>query len=130
MTKKKGKPINFDLLVKFFIRHYDIPTKSDIEKLVARMDRLENLIISTAEGGLGKKASGKNTGKGKATRGKSAMTAADTVLEIIRSFREGVGFVDIQARTGFEEKKLRNIIFRLNKTGKIERKERGIYIAV
>jgi DNA-binding transcriptional regulator PaaX len=40
----------------------------------------------------------------------------------------GKGFGDIQIQTGFGEKKLRNIIFRLHKTGKIKRKTRGIYI--
>jgi hypothetical protein len=39
-----------------------------------------------------------------------------------------VGFADIKSRTGYEEKKLRNIIFRLNKIGKIKRKERGVYV--
>ena len=39
------------------------------------------------------------------------------------------GFSDIQAKTGFGDKKIRNIIFRLNKIGKIKRKSRGIYIA-
>jgi DNA-binding transcriptional regulator PaaX len=40
-----------------------------------------------------------------------------------------LGFAEIQAKTGFDEKKIRNIIFRLNKTGKIKRKTRGIYVA-
>ena len=53
----------------------------------------------------------------------------DIVLDTIKNSNQGLGFVEIQAKTGFDEKKIRNIIFRLNKTGKIKRKQRGIYIA-
>ncbi len=54
---------------------------------------------------------------------------ADITLDVIKRFRKGAGFAEIQARTGFGEKKLRNIIFRLHKMGKIVRKSRGIYLA-
>ena len=66
----------------------------------------------------------------KMNRKKSSAPASDKVFEIIKRFKSGVGFADIQSRTGFDEKKLRNIIFRLNKFGRIERKSRGIYIAL
>jgi DNA-binding transcriptional regulator PaaX len=62
-------------------------------------------------------------------RRKTALTAVDIVLDTIKNSNQGLGFVEIQAKTGFDEKKIRNIIFRLNKTGKIKRKQRGIYIA-
>jgi DNA-binding transcriptional regulator PaaX len=52
------------------------------------------------------------------------------VFDLIKRSREGLGFADIQAKTGFGDKKIRNIIFRLNKIGKIKRKQRGTYIAV
>ncbi len=123
MARKKGK-ISFDAMVKFFIQNYDIPTTKDLEKLIDRMDRLEHLVITTSGGASGRRLSG-----GKTSRGKAPMTASDTVLEIVRSFKDGVGFSEIQDRTGYDEKKLRNIIFRLNNTGKIQRKERGIYTA-
>jgi DNA-binding transcriptional regulator PaaX len=50
-------------------------------------------------------------------------------LDAIKRSKQGIDFAAIQANTGFDEKKIRNIIFRLNKTGKIKRKSRGIYIA-
>jgi DNA-binding transcriptional regulator PaaX len=50
-------------------------------------------------------------------------------LEAIKRFKKGAGFAEIQVRTGFEDKKLRNVIFRLHKDGKIVRKSRGVYIA-
>jgi DNA-binding transcriptional regulator PaaX len=62
-------------------------------------------------------------------RYKTAMTAIDIVLDTVKRSRQGIDFAAIQAKTGFDEKKIRNIIFRLNKTGKIKRKSRGIYIS-
>jgi predicted transcriptional regulator of viral defense system len=50
-------------------------------------------------------------------------------LSIVKKHRNGVGFAAIQTKTGYDEKKLRNIIFRLNKLGRISRKERGTYVA-
>ena len=62
-------------------------------------------------------------------RRKASLMAVDIVLDAIKNAKEGIGFAQIQNKTGFDEKKIRNIIFRLNKTGKIKRKSRGIYIA-
>ena len=44
MPKKRGKTISFDAMVKFFMQSYDIPTKKDVDKLMAKLDRLEILI--------------------------------------------------------------------------------------
>jgi hypothetical protein len=121
MSKRKGKAISFDAMVKFFMQNYNIPTKKDVDKLMAKLDRLETLIKRSAIGPYNSRA---QIGPRKA-----ALSAVDTVLDVIKRSRNGLGFAEIQAKTGFNEKKIRNIIFRLNKTGKITRKSRGIYIA-
>ena len=128
MTRRKGKSVSFDAMVKFFMQYYNIPTRKDIDKLMAKMDRLEKLIKPTTAG-KSRQVSGPKAAKGGAIAGKPAVTSADIALGVIKRFRKGVGFAEIQARTGFGEKKLRNIIFRLHKTGKIVRKSRGIYLA-
>ena len=51
MAKRRGKAISFDAMVKFFMQHYDIPTKKDFEKLAAKMDRLEKLIKAAKTSG-------------------------------------------------------------------------------
>ena len=122
MPKRKGKAPSFDAMVKFFMRQYNIPTKKDVDRLLTRLDRLENIIKQAT---LSPDNAGVRIG-----RRKTALTAIDVVLDVIKRSKQGVGFADIQAKTGFEEKKIRNIIFRLNKIGKIKRKSRGIYIAV
>ena len=122
MTKRKGKPVSFDAMVKFFMRQYNIPTKKDIDRLMVKLDRLENLIKRSA---MRSAHAGVRVG-----RHKAPMTAIDTVLDAIKHSKQGIDFAAIQAKTGFDEKKIRNIIFRLNKIGKIKRKSRGIYTAV
>jgi hypothetical protein len=122
MSRKKGKGISFDAMVKFFMQNYNIPTKKDVDRLMAKLDRLENLILASM-------ASGGYPLNGQVGRRKTRVTAVDMVFETIKRSRKGLGFADIQAKTGFGEKKIRNIIFRLNKIGKIKRKSRGIYIA-
>ncbi len=120
MPRKKGKTISFDAMVKFFMQNYNIPTKKDVDLLIARLDRLENLIQSTI---------GANQSKSYPIRRKSAYTSVDIVLDTIKRSKQGINFAQIQAKTGFDEKKIRNIIFRLNKTGRIKRKSRGVYIS-
>jgi hypothetical protein len=122
MQKRKGKTVSFDAMVKFFMQNYNIPTKKDVDRLMAKLDRLENLIKAAM-------ASGRYPLKGSAGTHKTAVTAVDVVFDVIKRSRKGLGFADIQAKTGFGDKKIRNIIFRLNKTGKIKRKSRGIYVA-
>lgn len=122
MAKKRNKPVSFDAMVKFFMNAYNIPTKRDIDRLTERLDRIERLIVNA--GG----SKNRRNAAAKSTDTRHAETASDIVWEVIRHYRDGVGLSEIQMQTGFGEKKLRNIIFRLHKLGKIKRKQRGIYI--
>jgi uncharacterized protein (UPF0335 family) len=105
------------------MHNYNIPTKKDVERLMAKLDRLENLIKTTmiTPGYQLKGVPGKH---------KTTVAAVDVVFDVISRSREGLGFTEIQAKTGFDAKKIRNIIFRLHKNGKIKRKQRGTYVAV
>ncbi len=120
MAKKKGKSVSFDAMVKFFMHSYNIPTKRDIEGIIARLERIERLLLTHAP--ASRRAAAKAPDK------QSAETASGAVLAIIRRNPEGVGFSEIQVQTGFDEKKLRNILFRLHKLDKIKRKRRGVYL--
>ncbi len=114
---RKGKSIGFDAMVRFFMSKYDIPTKRDIEKLNEKLDRLEAAISARvkAEGAQGRKMAGRSD-------------ATDVVLQAMKTKKGGVKFAEIKARTGFRDKKIRNIIFRLNKLNKIKRNSRGVYV--
>ena len=126
MIKKRGKPISFDAMVKFFMKSYDIPTRKDIEKIINRLEIFETLIRSQIEM---MQSVPKDGEKVKTIRKKSSMTATDLVMEAVSQNKQGVTFNKIQSSTGFDAKKIRNIIYRMDKLGKITRKSRGVYVA-
>lgn len=133
MPKTTRKPVNLETILKSLIKTLNLPAKKDIDRLVDQMNQLEKLLRKTTssltlsgKAGLPKNASRK---KGQSSR-RSRMTASSVVLEVISASPSGADFKEIQDRTGFEEKKIRNIIFRLNKIKKITRKNRGTYVAI
>ena len=124
MTKKQ---VSFDAMVRFFMKHYKIPTQKDVDKLMAKLDRLETMVIKSDTHTRTRKPGSRKSG---IHPGRPGMTASDMVLEVIREAGDkGIGFAEVKDKTGFNEKKIRNIIFRLNKLGRIQRIDRGIYMA-
>ncbi len=124
MRRKKGKTVSFDAMVKFFMQQYNLPTKKDIDKVVDRLERLERAIKSLGAAKMNRRA-GATGRKG----GGPGDNATDVVFALIAKSKEGIGVPEIKKKTKFDDKKLRNIIFRLHKTGKIVRKRRGLYIS-
>lgn len=108
---------NWEGFIKMLLHRLDIPSKEDIAALHTRLDKLEQLIYQ-------KQPSGRKNGPQKPAKRKSASAI---VLEVIANHPDGTNFKTIKAATGFDDKKLRNIIFRLDKIKKIERVSRGIY---
>jgi hypothetical protein len=129
MNRKKGKTVSFDAMVKYFMQTYNIPTKKDVDRLMAKLDRIETLMKKSGVAAGRRRVSAKKPGMGVKESGRAGSTAVDEVFKVIKSFRQGAGFADIKIRTGFDDKKIRNIIYRLTKLDRINRKSRGIYIA-
>jgi len=124
MAKRKSKSVSFDAMVKFFMQNYGIPTKNDIDKLITRMDRIEKL-IKTSTG----PTKGRRKTTGTTARNKPGVAAYENVLRVIKKYKNGASFADIQKKTGYGDKKIRNIIYRLYNLKRIKRKNRGVYIA-
>ena len=59
----------------------------------------------------------------------TAMTATEQVFKIIKASKNGVDAPTLMKKTGFEDRKVRNVIFRAFKQGKIKRAGRGTYVA-
>ncbi len=55
-------------------------------------------------------------------------TAVDTVLNIIIRSKEGVNTAAIKAKTGYDQKKVANIVYKLKKQGKIKTSQKGVYV--
>ena len=58
------------------------------------------------------------------------ITDTDKVLEIINRSKKGVDTATLMKKTGFNQKKVRNMLNRTYKQGKITRVEKGIYVGV
>jgi hypothetical protein len=127
--KRKRKAPSVDAMMRFFIQYYNIPTKQDIEKILQRMDRLEALIKAGKGSGTqpGKTSRRKVGGLKKGSEGRLKKTATEKVIRIIGKYPSGIDLPTLKARSGFEDKKVRNIVFRLCKEGTIKRIGRGIY---
>jgi hypothetical protein len=67
-----------------------------------------------------KKAVAKNPGKEK--------SAYNTMLEIINGSKKGITVEQLTAKTGFNKKKIANLIFKARKQGKVKNEERGVYL--
>ena len=55
------------------------------------------------------------------------LAATDQILKIIKGSKKGVDAPTLIKKTGFNQKKVRNILFRTYKQGKIKRLDKGIY---
>ncbi len=121
---KPAKKVSLDAVMKSILRDTGVATQKDFDKLLSRINNLEKMVknVSAAQ-----KYSGRTAGI--KSGGKRRDSATNTVLEIIKKSRKGIGAPEMQTKTGFDEKKVRNIVFRLNKLGKIKRVGRGKYIA-
>ncbi len=57
----------------------------------------------------------------------STGTAVDTVIGIIKESKNGINTAGLMGKTGFNEKKIQNLIFKLKKQGKVKNLDRGTY---
>ncbi len=130
MTKKSGKSVSFDAMIKFFMMRFEVPTRQDIQKLITRIDQLERTIrVNAITGKMQQQAKNVKPPRGKIAPFSNTPGSASTfILEAIRNSEEGMTFAEIQSLSAFDDKKIRNILHRLHKTGKIARKRRGLYV--
>jgi predicted Rossmann fold nucleotide-binding protein DprA/Smf involved in DNA uptake len=105
------------------------------KELTKLVKQIENL---AAELGKAEKPAGisvKTTAKSKAVTKKAPakggkITDTDKVLAIINRSKKGVDTATLMKKTGFDQKKVRNMLNRTYKQGKITRVEKGIYVGV
>jgi predicted Rossmann fold nucleotide-binding protein DprA/Smf involved in DNA uptake len=88
------------------------------EKLAATLGKTEK--TKTKAKAVTKKAPAKG----------AKLTDTDKVLAIINRSKKGVDTAALMKKTGFDQKKVRNMLNRTYKQGKITRVEKGIYVGV
>ena len=58
------------------------------------------------------------------------LTAVDTVLGFIERSEKGIDTAALMKNTGFNEKKIHNIVYKLKKQGRVKSEGKGVYVKV
>jgi predicted GIY-YIG superfamily endonuclease len=113
--------------------------QKEIKALEKKLDKLAIVIEKSEKPKAAKKSKAKpvkaktvKTAQAKNAPAKKKpvkLTAADQVLKIINRSKKGVDAAALIKKTGFDLKKVRNILHRTYKKGKIKRAGKGIYVA-
>ena len=90
------------------------------EQMAKKMDRFEKSQPARAKAKPAKKIVTKKPAK---------RAAIDTILGIIKRGRKGVDITTLKKKTGFDNKKIYNVIDRLKRQGKIKRTGLGVYVS-
>ena len=96
-----------------------------IEKLAAELEKAEKTKATSVK----TKAIAKAVTK-KAPVKAVKKTDTDKLLAVINRSKKGVDTATLMKKTGFNQKKVRNMLNRTYKQGKITRVEKGIYVGV
>jgi tRNA A37 threonylcarbamoyladenosine synthetase subunit TsaC/SUA5/YrdC len=103
-----------------------------MEKLIKEFDKgkitkvTKKVTAKPAQAKTTKRAPAK---KAPAKKGAVKLTATDKVLRIINRSKRGVNTATLMKKTGFNQKKVTNILQRTYKMGKIKRVGTGIYVS-
>lgn len=102
-----------------------------MEKLIKEFDKgkitkvTKKVTAKPAQAKTTKRAPAK---KAPAKKGAVKLTATDKVLRIINRSKRGVNTATLMKKTGFNQKKVTNILQRTYKQGKIKRVGKGVYV--
>jgi hypothetical protein len=127
MPPKKVKSVTVDTMVHYFIQKYKIPTRKDVDKLNRKLDNIERLLKELTKYSQITRTTKKMASVKSSNSLRARKTATNAVIDIIKKVNREISFNEIRMKSGFDDKKVRNIIFRMHKLGRIERVKRGVY---
>jgi hypothetical protein len=113
--------------------------KLKVDNLIAAVEKSETKVAKPAKAKAVKAKPVKKATKAKpakkapkapAKKEAVQITATDQVLNIIKGSKKGVDTATLVKETGFDQKKVRNIVFRTFKQGKIKRVDKGVYVGI
>ena len=107
-----------------------VAKKKPVKKKTAVAKPVKKVVVKK-KAPIKKKAAAKKKAparKAVAVKKAKGATSTDKVLGIIKRSKKGVDVPTLKKKTGFEDKKVRNIVFRAAKEGKIKKSGRGIYV--
>jgi hypothetical protein len=101
------------------------PTKKPKAKAVKKAPVKK---VATTKAPIKKVAAKKAAPKKAVPKKAKPATAADTVLAIINRYKKGVNNAALMEKTGYNQKKIANLVFKLRKQGKIKSVAKGVYV--
>jgi hypothetical protein len=99
-----------------------------VEKMIVAAGKLEKPKVVKKAKAVKAKPIKKVAAKKPVVKEVTKVTAADTVLRIINRYKKGVGTATLVEKTGYNKKKVANIVFKLKKQGKITSVRMGVYV--
>ena len=94
-------------------------TAKEIEKVASQLDAQTKAAANPVK---------KAPAKSKTNVSAKQSTAVDTVFGIIKGSPKGVNIAKIKQKTGYEDKKIHNLVYKLKKQGKIKSETKGVYV--
>jgi hypothetical protein len=101
-----------------------------LEKLIKAVEKSKTKITKPSKAKAVKAKPAKKAPKAPAKKKAVKVTATDQVLNIINGLKKGADTAYLMKMTGFNQKKVTNILQRSFKAGKIKRADKGIYVGV
>ena len=89
----------------------------NVDRLIIALDKLEKPKAKTVK-----------TKPAKKVAAKKPVTAVDAVLKIINRSKKGVDIAALMKKTGFNQKKIHNVVYKLKKQGKVKSVGKGVYL--
>jgi hypothetical protein len=111
-----------------FMKQLKKDLQAVLKSLKQATEKTENMMKKVEEPGkpkASKKPRAKALPKAKASK---KVSDADAVLAIIKKYKKGVDGATLRKKTGFEGRKIRDIIYGLKKRGKIKVEGKGVYL--
>jgi len=108
--------------------------KKSLEKLASDLNKaakqVENLAGKLEAKTKATKPLKKTAGRTVSKKTVKQPTAADTVLGIVKRYKKGANIAAIKQKTGYDNKKIHNLVYKLKKQGKIKSETKGVYVKV
>jgi septal ring factor EnvC (AmiA/AmiB activator) len=107
----------------------------ELKALTRKTEGIEKKLSKLEKTKAPKKAKAKARVKVKPAKKKVAKktkkaTAIDTILGIISKSKKGVNTATLKKKTGFDNKKIHNVINRLKQQGKVKSAALGVYVKI
>lgn len=99
------------------------------ESMMKKVDKLDQTVVKPAKPKATAKPKTPRTSARRVAKEKPAMeSATEKVLSVIKRSKKGLDTATLQKKTGYNSRKIWDIVHRAYKQGKIKKADRGTYV--